>query len=135
MRIFKYWDKSIIAAGLVMALPSQAAINECESLNIVFGGSHYTDFAGTEEYFYFLNPREIQGQKENGVSSAAFTDAVDLDSVEWQKMLRVEQGNYYLLRSNTNSSCAVQVSTSGEILDAHECGNPVKSFSPEKGCL
>lgn len=135
MKILKYWDKSIIWAGLVVALPSQAAINNCESMNIVFGGSHYTDFAGTEEYFYFLNPREIQGQKEKGVSSAVVTESVTLDNVEWKKMLRVEQGNYYLLRSNTNSSCAVKVTTSGEILDAHECGNPVKSFSPEKGCL
>ena len=113
---------------------SHASINDCSSLHIVFGGSHYTDFVGTDEYFYFLNPRELQGQKENGVSNAIQTEISDLDNVQWQKMIRVEAENYYLLRSSKGSACAVKVNTAGEILDAHDCSIPINSFSPEKGC-
>ncbi len=126
--------KFSILFALFVASSGHASINECSSLHVVFGGSHYTDFVGSEKYFYFLNPRELQGQKENGVSNTVVNETVALGDVDWQKMLRIEEDNYYLLRSDDDSACAVKVNTAGEILDAHDCGNPITSFSPETGC-
>lgn len=128
--------KTLIATlGVMAGLSSaQASISECDSLHVIFGGSHYTDFVGTEKYFYFLNPRELQGQHENGLSKSAVTETAELDSLQWEKMIRVEQGKYYLIRSSETTACAVKVSTQGEILEAHGCPNPLTSFDQEQGC-
>ena len=79
-------------------------------------------------------PREYYGQKENGVSNTVVNETVALGDIDWQKMLRIEEDSYYLLRSDDDSACAVKVNTAGEILDAHDCGNPITYFSPETGC-